>query len=201
MKYRRNKVKREHGIIKDALSWLEELTQNPEVTDVIPGVIEVSRSPERRIIYKYETKTGCKLLLKSNGSIQEAFVVTKNPEWVKLWVEERFPSDVKRSDKQNSNIQKQSAKNVTKYEEICGEKKENFITALKQNRSKLKHNKKRQNNKRGQDFNSYLHEWLEPEDTDEMNVEECLDSSTRRALRNLKADLMKTEKKKHKNKS
>lgn len=201
MKYRRNKVKREHGIIKDALNWLEELTQNPEVTDVIPGVIEVSRSPERGIIYKYETKTGCKLLLKSNGSIQEAFVVTKNPEWVKLWVEERFPSDVKRSDKQNPNIQKQSAKNVTKYEELCGRKKENFITALKQNSSKLKHNKKRQNNKRGQDFNSYLPEWLEPDATDEMNVEECLDSSTRSALRNLKADLMKTEKKKHKNKS
>ncbi|MHB1651181.1 MAG: DUF2103 domain-containing protein [Desulfitobacteriaceae bacterium] len=94
MKYRRNKVKREHSIIKDALAWLEELTRHPEVTDIIPGVIEVSRSPERGIVYKYETQTGCKILLKSNGSIQEAFVVTKNSAFVKDWVQKRFPSPV-----------------------------------------------------------------------------------------------------------
>ncbi len=91
MKYRRNKVKREHSIIHGALVWLEELTQSPEVTDIIPGVIEANRSPERGVVYKYETQTGCKLLLKSNGSIQEAFVVTKNPVWVKAWVKEHFP--------------------------------------------------------------------------------------------------------------
>lgn len=91
MKHRRNKVKREHGIIQDALTWLEELSRNSEVTDIIPGVIEVSRSPERGIVYKYETQTGCKILLKSNGSIQEAFVVTKSPDLVRRWVENRFP--------------------------------------------------------------------------------------------------------------
>lgn len=90
MKYRRNKVKREHGIIHDALNWLEELSQCAEVTDIIPGVIEVSRSPEKGIVYKYQTQTGCKLLLKSNGSIQEAFVVTKNPDVVQQWIEHRF---------------------------------------------------------------------------------------------------------------
>lgn len=92
MKYRRNKVKREHGIIQHALDWLEELSRNSEVTDIIPGVIEVSRSPERGIVYKYETQTGCKILLKSNGSIQEAFVVTKNPEFVRQWIEKKFPT-------------------------------------------------------------------------------------------------------------
>jgi hypothetical protein len=92
MKYRRHKVKREHGIIKNGLDWLEDLGGNPEVTDIIPGVIEISRSPERGIIYKYETTTGCKLLLKSNGSIQEVFVVTKEPQWVRKWVEDHFPS-------------------------------------------------------------------------------------------------------------
>ena len=90
MKFRHRKVKREHGIIKDALGWLEELGCLPEVSDIIPGVIEVSRSPERGIVYKYPTKTGCKLLLKSNGSIQEAFVVTKNPQVVQQWIESRF---------------------------------------------------------------------------------------------------------------
>jgi hypothetical protein len=91
VKHRRHKVKREHGIIQNALNWLEDLGRNSEVTDIIPGVIEVSRSPERGIVYKYETTTGCKLLLKSNGSIQEAFVVTKDPQWVRKWVEEHFP--------------------------------------------------------------------------------------------------------------
>jgi hypothetical protein len=91
MKYRRHKVKREHGIIENGLDWLEDLGGNQQVTDIIPGVIEISRSPERGIIYKYETSTGCKLLLKSNGSVQEVFVVTKEPQWVRKWVEDHFP--------------------------------------------------------------------------------------------------------------
>lgn len=93
MKHRRNKVKREHGIIQNALPWLENLSCLPEVTDIIPGVIDVNRSSERGIVYKYKTQTGCKLLLKSSGSIQEAFVVTKNPERVLEWVEQEFPMD------------------------------------------------------------------------------------------------------------
>ncbi|WP_407308689.1 DUF2103 domain-containing protein [Desulfosporosinus sp. SB140] len=91
MKYRKNKVKREHGIIRNALDWLEQLSCLAEVTDIIPGVIDVNHSPERGIVYKYKTKTGCKLLLKSNGSIQEVFVVTKNPSVVQAWVSKEFP--------------------------------------------------------------------------------------------------------------
>ncbi|MDO0821508.1 DUF2103 domain-containing protein [Desulfosporosinus nitroreducens] len=93
MKHRRNKVKREHGIIQNALLWLESISRLAEVTDIIPGVIDVNRSSERGIVYKYETQTGCKLLLKSNGSIQEAFVVTKHPERVQEWVNKEFPPD------------------------------------------------------------------------------------------------------------
>lgn len=92
MKHRRNKVKREHGIIENALEWLEELSQLAEVTDIIPGVIDVNHSSERGIVYKYQTQTGCKLLLKSNGSIQEAFVVTPKPALVEEWVKRRFPA-------------------------------------------------------------------------------------------------------------
>jgi hypothetical protein len=90
MKYRRNKVKRKHSIIQDALFWLENLGRLSEVTDIIPGVIEVSHSSERGIVFKYETQTGCKLLLKSNGSIQEVFVVTKDPACVQEWVKKEF---------------------------------------------------------------------------------------------------------------
>lgn len=93
LKYRRNKVKREHGIIQNALLWLENLGRLSDVVDIIPGVIDVSHSSERGIVYKYETQTGCKLLLKSNGSIQEVFVVTKNPACVQEWVRQVFPPD------------------------------------------------------------------------------------------------------------
>ena len=86
-------MKREHGIIQNALHWLEKLGRLTEVTDIIPGVIDVSHSSERGIVYKYETKTGCKILLKSNGSIQEVFVVTKNPASVQEWVIREFPTD------------------------------------------------------------------------------------------------------------
>lgn len=86
MKFRRNKIKREHSIIKGALGWLEDLSKNREVTDIIPGVIDVTHSKEHGIAYQYETPTGCKLLLKSGGSIQEAFVVTSNPQAVQAWV-------------------------------------------------------------------------------------------------------------------
>ena len=91
MKYRRNKVKREHGIIQNALLWLESLSRLSEVIDIIPGVIDVTHSSERGVVFKYETQTGCKLLLKSNGSIQEVFVVTKDPTRVQEWVKQEFP--------------------------------------------------------------------------------------------------------------
>lgn len=85
MKFRRNKIKREHSIIDGALEWLEDLSKKKEVTDIIPGVIDVTHSKERGIVYKYETPTGCKLFLKSGGSIQEVFVVTEKPEVVQQW--------------------------------------------------------------------------------------------------------------------
>ena len=122
MKYRRHKVKREHGIIQDALEWLEELSRHSEVSDVIPGVIEVSRSPERSIVYKYETRTGCKLLLKSNGSVQEAFVVTKNPDWVRQWVEAHFPSSVARKPKETASEVQPKSKQETGKPERPGRK-------------------------------------------------------------------------------
>jgi len=85
MKFRRNKIKREHSIITGALDWLEDLSKHREITDIIPGVIDVTNTRERGAAYQYETPTGCKILLKNGGSVQEAFVVTRNPEVVKDW--------------------------------------------------------------------------------------------------------------------
>jgi hypothetical protein len=85
MKFRRNKIKREHSIITGALDWLEDLSKHREITDIIPGVIDVTNTRERGAAYQYETPTGCKILLKNGGSVQEAFVVTRNPEVVREW--------------------------------------------------------------------------------------------------------------------
>lgn len=101
VKYRRNKVKREHGIIQNALLWLESLSRLSEVIDIIPGVIDVTHSSERGVVFKYETQTGCKLLLKSNGSIQEVFVVTKDPTRVQKWVKQEFPPQTSAIEKSN----------------------------------------------------------------------------------------------------
>jgi hypothetical protein len=86
MKFRHNKIKREHSIIDGGLDWLEDLSKKREVTDIIPGVIDITNSRERGIAYKYETPTGCKLFLKNGGAIQEVFVVTQKPEAVQQWV-------------------------------------------------------------------------------------------------------------------
>ncbi|EHQ90221.1 DUF2103 domain-containing protein [Desulfosporosinus youngiae] len=112
MKHRRNKVKREHGIIENALQWLESLSHLAEVTDIIPGVIDVNRSSERGVVYKYETQTGCKLLLKSNGSIQEAFVITKYPERVREWVDKEFKKSLEEHRSQNPQVRGKRNKKI-----------------------------------------------------------------------------------------
>lgn len=103
-------MKREHGMIQNALLWLENLGRLSEVTDIIPGVIDVSHSSERGIVYKYVTQTGCKLLVKSNGSIQEVFVVTKNPACVQDWVQQEFPLDASPSAAQVTSKSKSTSK-------------------------------------------------------------------------------------------
>jgi hypothetical protein len=85
MKFRDGKIKKEHHMIDGALPWLEDLSEIDGVTDIIPGVIDVTNSRERGVYYKYATRTGCKLLLKNSGALQEVFVVTTNPELVSAW--------------------------------------------------------------------------------------------------------------------
>ncbi|SDG86834.1 DUF2103 domain-containing protein [Desulfosporosinus hippei] len=176
MKHRRNKVKREHGIIQNALEWLENLSLLVEVTDIIPGVIDVNRSSERGIVYKYETQTGCKLLLKSSGSIQEAFVVTKYPQRIKEWVNKEFPSsDILRVEQDDTTSPNTRAGKPSKVRPKSGIKAESTPMA-KGRRSK------RRSAKKGLMLNAYS-------DDKSITVADQLDGSMRKALKDLKNSL------------
>ena len=175
MKYRRNKVKREHGIIQNALLWLENLGRLAEVTDIIPGVIDVSHSSERGIVYKYETQTGCKLLLKSNGSIQEVFVVTKNPACVQDWVKKEFPPDSPPQIISESNLQSPSKKKLSNVPLNSKRGHEN-----KTSTRGLHHSKKRSTGKGHKPILG---------DQDSLNVADRLDLATLKALSHLRQSL------------
>jgi len=89
MKFRQNKIKREHSIINGGLEWLESLAALPEVSDIIPGVIKAHNTPGQSITFQYDTTTGCKLLMRSGGAVQEVFVVSERPEAVREWLGRR----------------------------------------------------------------------------------------------------------------
>ena len=82
MKYRSDKIKKEHTIIEDILPLLEEVSASPLVKSVIPGRIN-QRSGSGMQPYlqlKYNTPSGIKLIGKNSASLQEVFVVTDHPE-------------------------------------------------------------------------------------------------------------------------
>ncbi|WP_052090505.1 DUF2103 domain-containing protein [Desulfosporosinus sp. HMP52] len=185
MKHRRNKVKREHGIIQNALEWLENLSLLVEVTDIIPGVIDVNRSSERGIVYKYETQTGCKLLLKSSGSIQEAFVVTKHPQRIKEWVNQEFPSPdiltAEQNDTTSTNTINRVGKKPSKIRPKSGIKAE--TTPMARGRRA-----KRRSAKSGLMSN-------DKSEDKSITVADQLDCSMRKALKMLKSSLERQGKK------
>jgi hypothetical protein len=180
MKYRKNKVKREHGISEEALLWLEQLSSLVEVTDIIPGVINVNHSPERGIVYKYETNTGCKLLLKSNGTIQEVFVVTKNPTVVQAWVNKEFPIPIEaaKSDSQTTTKRTESAK-----------KKSSGTSVNKSQRCNVTSEKRVAKNKQRLKINSF-----KPANIPESKIADRLDHDTLKTLSHLKNSLQKIKK-------
>ena len=180
VKHRRHKVKREHGIIQNALNWLEDLGSHSEVTDIIPGVIEVSRSPERGIVYKYETTTGCKLLLKSNGSIQEAFVVTKEPQWVRKWVEDHFPP-IEQVELPTKPI-KTPKVDVVKNSSLVTDNPR--VSPSKQSKKQLR-------SKKVPDGDFVQNPWVTLGELDNLCLGDVLSKDTRHALRALQKDLSK----------
>ncbi|HII66920.1 MAG TPA: hypothetical protein HA302_02675 [Thermococcaceae archaeon] len=68
-------VKREHHLLKGIEKALEEISALKGVKKVIPGRIYSSDSRGFEIKVVRETLTGLKLLAKSDGSIQEIFLV------------------------------------------------------------------------------------------------------------------------------
>jgi hypothetical protein len=189
MKYRRNKVKREHGIIQDALIWLEELGRSSEVNDIIPGVIQVSRSPERGIAYKYETQTGCKILLKSNGSIQEAFVVTKNPDFVRQWVENHFPMVTHQQLSESNdkyNDRKTGKEDQTRKKQSSSKLLANSLVETSKITSKIE-NKKSKAKKKSPCKSSTVYKYVEQEDLPSLG--QRLNSESRKALKALQINL------------
>ena len=72
---RKPKIKIEHHLLKGILPALEEIAGIEEVRKVIPGRIYASDSRGFEIKVVRETLTGLKLLAKSDGSVQEIFLV------------------------------------------------------------------------------------------------------------------------------
>lgn len=81
-KYRENKIKQEHTIIRDILPFLEEIAKLSTVKSIIPGRINRRKGSgiPPYIQLKYNTPSGIKLLGKNSSSIQEIFVVTDEPD-------------------------------------------------------------------------------------------------------------------------
>jgi hypothetical protein len=80
MKLRIKGVKREHSTIKGIVPLLEKITAREEVSAIIPGRIKpiVGNYPKPVIEFKMETPSGIKCSAKSERSVQELFIVTKD---------------------------------------------------------------------------------------------------------------------------
>ncbi|HHY36560.1 MAG TPA: metal-binding protein [Firmicutes bacterium] len=89
LKYRRQKVKREHHLLPGLAPILEEIASHPAVKSIIPARINSAvRGSGVQLFWKYKTPTGVKLLAKAGGGVQEIFVVTGEPETLRKLLEE-----------------------------------------------------------------------------------------------------------------
>ncbi|BAD86342.1 hypothetical protein, conserved [Thermococcus kodakarensis KOD1] len=80
-------VKREHHFLKGLEKPLEEIARIPGVKKVIPGRIYASDSRGFEIKVTRETQTGLKLVAKSDGSVQEVFLVVDKADRKGVWRE------------------------------------------------------------------------------------------------------------------
>jgi hypothetical protein len=91
MKYRKGKVKSQHGMIKGLREFLNAHVAGLDfVEGVIPGEIKVGSGTGETLAvrFQYSTISGAKLIARSGASIQEIFVVTKEPERLRKIIEE-----------------------------------------------------------------------------------------------------------------
>jgi len=81
-KYRSDKIKREHTVIREIGPLLQEVSQLSEIKSVLPGRINqrTGSGHQPYLQLQYITETGFKLLGKTSSSVQEVFVVTNYPE-------------------------------------------------------------------------------------------------------------------------
>lgn len=95
MKYRagNSKIKYQHKMIPGLREFLEkELKPLDYIEAIIPGEIKPKKgsSSGLKVSFKYTTRTGAKLLAYGPGSVQEVFVVTKEPERLERRLSELF---------------------------------------------------------------------------------------------------------------
>ena len=88
-KYRSDKIKREHTVIKEIGELLQEVARISQVKSVLPGRINqrTGSGHQPYLQLQYITETGFKLLGKTSSSVQEVFVVTNYPEKVLQFLE------------------------------------------------------------------------------------------------------------------
>ncbi|WP_297437978.1 DUF2103 domain-containing protein [Thermococcus sp.] len=80
-------VKREHHFLKGIEKPLEEIASIPGVKKIIPGRIYASDSRGFEIKVTRETQTGLKLVAKSDGSVQEVFLVADRSDRERIRLE------------------------------------------------------------------------------------------------------------------
>lgn len=81
-RHRKAKVKLEHHLLEGLGEYLEELSRMESVSSIIPGRITRQNGGRgsKGLFLKYRTSSGYKLLYKMGTSVQEIFVVCKDPQ-------------------------------------------------------------------------------------------------------------------------
>lgn len=85
-KYRKNsKIKREHGMIEGLDAFLRGIEPWPEIKSILTGVISRRKGTSPFTFnVQYKTDTGVKCLAKYQGSVQEVFLVSDQPDELQL---------------------------------------------------------------------------------------------------------------------
>ena len=90
MKHRKQKIKRQHGMIKGLHKFLRDnISTLGFVEGIVPGQINVGSATGENLIvrFKYSTISGAKLIARSGSSVQEIFVITNSPEKLRQAIE------------------------------------------------------------------------------------------------------------------
>lgn len=89
MNKRRNKVKRDHTVLKEVIPILEKITSVNGVNSIIPGRIRPIKGnyPKAILYFTVSTESGFKCIAKSSRAIQEIFIVTEDEECIEALYE------------------------------------------------------------------------------------------------------------------